>query len=260
MDYSGRLIPSDAVGYFCVASENVRHPIQVVTSGRFLVGSGSNCHLRLGERGIPDVLCVVTATERGAMLECSADEPAVLVNGMQAESAALCDGDLLEVGSYRLLFRLLSEETRITLDELHFAPASQTPSKSSEPTAAELVELLQQELQTIQEHDRTARDSVAELLAAASAATEEFESGHNLAATTAFRVTGEVSASDALQQVTDILHRQHEASRIRMESVTEVLNNVVRQQQAVADSLQLLSQRIVAMESSRDFVQRRASA
>ncbi|MEZ6058952.1 MAG: hypothetical protein R3C19_01170 [Planctomycetaceae bacterium] len=252
MDYSGQLIPNDAVGYFCVASDRVRYPIQVVTSGQFRIGSGRDCHLRLGEGSIPEFLCVVDAADRCARLECSSGSPAVLINGIPATSASLHDGDLIEVESYRLLFRLLSEDTRITLDELHFAPEEQIAP--DQPNAARLVDLLQQELTLIEEHERTKSDAVAELLAAAE---REGDEAHFAKAA---ELPTDLSASEALLHVIEILNRQQEASRIRMESVTEVLNNVVRQQQAVADTLQVLSERIVALEAGREFVQRRASA
>ena len=60
------------------------------------------------------------------------------------------------------------------------------------------------------------------------------------------------------QELKGILHKHHEASRLRLESLTEVLNNVVKQQKLIADTLEVMSTRIQALDNSS--TQRRASA
>lgn len=245
MTFSGQIYPNDTVGYFRIASATDRQPIEPVAVGEFKIGAADNCQLRLGDSQIAPVHTTLTVDREQVVLKCHQAEPPALVNGTARSECRLVDGDLLEIGDHRLLFRLVGADERITLDETRFG--SESPSN----TTRELVDRLEEQIELVEELSTTPDSAVMELLEAVTrTAADESNSASTVSATAA--------ASSDLQQVTELLQRHHEASRIRLESLTEVLNNVVTQQKLIADTLEVMSGRIQALDNSN--IQRRASA
>jgi hypothetical protein len=258
VEFSGQIIPPNTMGYFRVTSNSGSHPIQLIDSGDFLIGSGGQCQLRLGAPEIPDVHSILKTDGSSAVLEALSHSPQILLNGTPVTTTTrLSDGDLLEISQYRLLYRVAAADQRITLNESDFAhigePAQGTENAAA-PNAEELVDQLAQELELVESHQHTTQQGIAELLAAA----QQIE--HTPASADSEQPAADITSVEALAHVADILKRQHEASRIRLESMTDVLGNVVQQQKMIADALQLLSEKIVAMESANDPFHRRASA
>jgi hypothetical protein len=252
--FSGQIFPNDTVGYFRVASSARRQPIEPVSVGEFLIGSAAHCHLRFGDAGIPDVHTRVTVEHDHVRLTCEVAEPALLVNGTATSQCQLFDGDMLEVGSHRLLFRLAAAEGRITLDEEAFLLDSGSAAPAS--TVEELVERLEEQIELVEELTHTPDDGVLELLQAVaqtSARNTETTDRHAAAAS-------DSAAKSDLDHVTGMIQKHHEASRIRLESLTEVLDNVVKQQKLIADTLAVMSDRIQALDSDSGYQRRRASA
>ena len=244
MNFSGQIYPDDTIGYIRVASVTGRQPVEPVAIGEFRIGSASHCQLRLGNSDIPAVHTVLSVDREQVILKSDSENPPALVNGVPQTECRLMDGDLVEIADHRLLFRLLSADSRITLDESSFSAEA--------PTIEQLVERLEEQIELVEELSPTPDKAVLDLLhavAETSASETPAENG-----------PGTSSGSAELQQIIALLSRQHEAGRIRMESLTEVLNNVVRQQKVIADTLEVMSDRIQAFESGNGFGQRRASA
>lgn len=241
MNYSGHIYPDNTVGYFRVASASGRQPVQPVATGEFLIGSGSQCDLRFGDAGIPDVHTVLQVEEDVVMLSCKADSPQLLLNGQPETGCKLSDGDMIELGSHRMLFRLAASAERITLDEDGF---TQVANVSDVET---LVDHIDEQIQLIDDLAQTPDQAVMELLQAAQKAEAEAQ------------MAQPATSSTQLQEVKELIQQQHEASRIRMESLTEVLDNVVKQQKLIADTLEVLSERVQGIDTT-SFPPRRASA
>jgi len=254
VNFSGQIYPADTVGYFRVASSARRQPVEPVSVGEFLIGSAAHCQLRFGDAGIPDVHTRVTVEYNQVRLTCDITEPALLVNGTAVSDCQLFDGDLLEVGSHRLLFRLAAGAGRITLDEEAFV--LDASSKKQAGTVEELVERLEEQIDLVEELTQTPDDGVLELLQAVAETSVQGAESTKRQAVAASDSEGE---SD-LPHIAGMLQKHHEASRIRLESLTEVLDNVVKQQKLIADTLAVMSDRIQALDSDSGYQRRRASA
>ncbi|MDG1896329.1 MAG: FHA domain-containing protein [Fuerstiella sp.] len=254
MNFSGQIYPADTVGYFRVASSARRQPVEPVSIGEFLIGSAAHCQLRFGDVGIPDVHTCITVQHTQVRLTCEVTEPALLVNGTPVSECQLFDGDLLEIGGHRLLFRLAADAGRITLDEEAFA-LDESSAKQAD-TVESLVERLEEQTELVEDLTRTPDDGVLELLqAVAETRVGDIESSDQQA----------VAAADSerdsdVPHIAGMLQKHHDSSRIRLESLTEVLDNVVKQQKLIADTLAVMSDRIQALDSDSGYQHRRASA
>lgn len=247
MSFSGQIYPNDTVGYFRIASATGRQPIEPIALGEFRIGSAPHCQLRLGDATIPDIHTVLTVERSGVLLQSRVTDPPVLVNGTPTTESLLLDGDLVELEDHRLLFRMVAEEDRITLDESAFT------TNDGDNSTDRLVEKLDEQFDLIEELTRTPDQAVVELLTAvAKTATSQQQPATQPGAAN--------SAATELEQVKNLLQRHHEASRLRMESLTEVLDNVVRQQKLIADTLEVMSARIQALDTDNGYNQHRASA
>ncbi len=246
MNYSGNIYPEETIGYFRVASATGRQPVEPITIGQFLIGRGGQCNLRLGDHGMPDVHTSLTVEHESVTLNCAVRQPQLLVNGTPTVQCVLADGDMIEIGSHTLLFRLAAAEDRITLDEDSFSFANPDPELTSSDMET-LLNRLGEQIEIVDELSRTPDDGIVELLKAV--AENAQQSQHSVVS----------HAQTDLQQITTLLQKHHEASRIRLESLTEVLNNVVSQQKLIADTLEVMSARIQKLDSSSG-IQRRASA
>jgi hypothetical protein len=109
----------------------------------------------LGGEGIPALHSIITVSGRDIHLEAISAEPALVVNGRQIQQTALSDGDLIVIGDVELLARL---EARHTPGEAQAASASAPQAEVDRPlselTAAELVELIEQEERQIEDAER----------------------------------------------------------------------------------------------------------
>lgn len=236
MNYSGQIYPKDTVGYFRIASSNGREPIQPVVAGQFLIGSGVQCQLRLGDDEIPEIHTVLEVVEDTVTLSTKTDSPCLLINGTAPSSAKLEDGDLLEIGSYRMLFRRASADARITLDEERFN------SEADITTAEQLVDRLDEQIRIVEELSDTPEDGLSDLMDAVAQADQ----------------SSSARTAD-LGEVKQLIERHHEASRIRLESLTEVLDSVVKQQKLIADTLEVLSERVQKFDAGSGGSYRKAS-
>ncbi|MGB4710307.1 MAG: FHA domain-containing protein [Fuerstiella sp.] len=246
MNYSGKIYPEDTVGYFRVASAAGRHPVEPITVGEFLIGSGAQCNLRFGDRDIPEVHTRLHVERDSINLTCAHTRPQLLINGTPTQQCLLADGDMIEIAGHTLLFRLAAAEDRITLDEDSFAFCDEPAADISD--MERLLDRIGEQIALVEDLSHTPDDGVVELLKAVA---ENARASQEAA---------KASGPSDLQQVTMLLQKHHEASRIRLESLTEVLNSVVQQQKLIADTLEVMSARIQKLDSSTGFAPRRASA
>ena len=249
MSFSGQIYPEKTVGYFRIASDSGRHPIEPVSVGEFRIGSGTRCHLRFDSPEVPDVAAVLDVERDVVRVRTVEGCDAVCVNGTSFQECELLDGDLLEIGDHRLLFRLVASRSRITLDEESFASGEEV--LNAEASLEHVVDRLGEQIELIERLNHTPEDGLADLIKAMTSV----RPGSKAA-------VGASDQSSELIQVRRLIEKHHEASRIRLESLTQVLDNVVRQQKLIADTLEVLSERIQSISTDAGFTsnQRRASA
>lgn len=253
MSFTGQIYPDNTVGYFRIASSTGRQPIEPVAVGEFLIGAAAHCQLRFGDAGMPPVHTTLRVERDRVLLHAATTEPPILINGVVETECRLTDGDMLELGEHRLLFRLASAEQRITLSEEEFFQASSATTQEDPPAETmsnveQLVDRLEEQLNLVEELTHSPDEAMVELLSAVANAGRKSQ-------------TVDVEETSDLQQVTLLIQNHQETSRIRIESLTTVLDNVVKQQKLIADTLSVLSDRIQSMDANQQgYSQRRASA
>jgi hypothetical protein len=137
-----------------------------VTHSRFLIGAGATCDLRLGGERMPALHCIITIAGREIALEAIAAEPALTVNGRLVRNALLHDGDMIGVGEVELLARLEAGHAPAAVESP--VGISNSPIDADRPladiSAAELVDLIEQEEHAIEEFESRERDGAQALV------------------------------------------------------------------------------------------------
>jgi hypothetical protein len=148
-----------------------RFPVRPVLKDRFTIGSGAACDLRLGAE-FPKLFAVIVVAGPEVLLEQLAASPALCINGQPTQSAVLATGDRIRIGGIELVATIPATnrlsfpkpllgrvDESVSADDL----AAFDPSEVSELSAAELVDLIEQEEQ-IAQRDQAGRDRGAESL------------------------------------------------------------------------------------------------
>lgn len=78
-----------------------RFPLRPIYSARFLIGSGTNCHMQLGG-DIPLLHCLLLREFDGWTIEAIAPEPALQVNGCATRRCRLEPDDQFTIGPFEL--------------------------------------------------------------------------------------------------------------------------------------------------------------
>jgi len=243
-------LPQDAVAYLRMADGECRFPIRPVHEGDFLIGSGMDCDLRLGDGILPPLHSVLRVTSKAAIWTRLVRLPALVVNGETVQQAELNDGDLVEIGPFRLTFRFASERAEAALQDLLTADRRSIGANfPSGLSASDLTDLLHREMVTVETLQRNTADAISEMFRIFGQPDSETN-----AQTRSTAEPPKESAHDG-EELLRIIHSQAD----RIESLSEVLDHVVRQQRIMTDVLHGLTERIAAMQSNPGSI-RRASA
>jgi hypothetical protein len=78
-----------------------RYPLRPVYSTRFLIGSGTNCHLQLGG-AIPLLHSLLTREVQGWTIEAVFPEPQLRINGVESRQCKLHPDDIIEIGPFEM--------------------------------------------------------------------------------------------------------------------------------------------------------------
>lgn len=173
------IFPPESVACLQLADNGRRFPFRALGPGLFLIGSGPSCDLRLGETGVPSLHSMIRIDETGAQAVLLCDGPPLCVRGAQVPCADLTDGDSLEIGQFRAVYRVLQSagaaelcgyeeaaELRLRLPEL---PRPATGSVGT-PAADSLMQLESQvaqhlrQLDDLQQQQRLLAENLQELL------------------------------------------------------------------------------------------------
>ncbi|MCA9060581.1 MAG: hypothetical protein KDA85_18850 [Planctomycetaceae bacterium] len=253
MDGDTFSLPDDAIAYWRLAGDESLRPVRPIKGVECRIGSGADCDLRLAGDGLPGLHSMLRIKDGVARLTCCAAEPELVVNGTAVRECRLYDGDLVEIGTQRMLFRSASGEERISLCESDFAVGdSGATSEDVARDAVELVDRIEHELALITELERTTAQSLQELLTSASSLAASEVLGNHVGASVASHEASGLREQLALQSA-------------QLQTMSEIVEQLVQQQQLTARALQVLGERLETLQSTvpasnPPHSQRRASA
>jgi hypothetical protein len=136
--------------YLEIVKGSTQFPNRPVYEGVFLIGSGSNCDLRIGGPDTPAVHSVVRAEQGDVHIESLSRKPVLRVNGSPVDRVELRSGDRLQIGSIQMVakFQAVPAAAPAVVAE---TPAPQDLSAMS---AEQLIGLLEEDLALVEEHGR----------------------------------------------------------------------------------------------------------
>lgn len=248
-------LPQDAVAFLRLADGESRFPVRPIREGDFLVGSGMDCDLRLGDGILPPLHSVLRVTQSRASWTRLVRNPELVINGESVQQADVNDGDVIEIGPFRMLFRFAEAQSENAVQALLAADAGCIrPEQISAMSAPQIVDALQAEIAMLNSFNRTAQEALIELIAAADRLAETSSGTGSVPLTTPAG-----SSSHGHQSENDLL-RVIQAQADRIETISEVLEHVVRQQRVMTDVLHGLTGRIAEFAAVTTPNVRRASA
>lgn len=136
---------------------STQHPQRPFPMGRFLIGAGEQCDLRLGGAGMPVLHSILIVDAEGALVEAVAPSPALRVNGEARPSARVQIGDTFAIGGFEFVVQLPNaeaevEQPRATMTSEHATQsAEQLDDDLAMKSAIELVELIEAEVHHIED-------------------------------------------------------------------------------------------------------------
>lgn len=135
-----------------------------VKGPRFLIGAGSTCDLRLGGDPMPALHSLITIQGSEVHIEAISPQPTLLVNREQVQMTVLHDGDVIRIGEMELLAHLAVgfSPAQTQVDAPPAAVELPIPDVAadavSDLSAAELVELIEQEEREVERYEARRRE------------------------------------------------------------------------------------------------------
>jgi Inner membrane component of T3SS, cytoplasmic domain len=252
---------TDRAAYLWLPPHNTRTPCRALASGVYVIGSGPECRIRLGDESIPPRHSTLLLSESVASIETLAKGFTLLVNGTSTSKCHLKDGDILEFGAIRMVFRRnatrpgsLMPATYNDTDPATGDPAS-SPTENSvgQMTALELVEAMNEAMTVLEEMDRPTADHVTTML----------QTAESFGTDGAHRKGGEPKQVPPANFNRVDLHTEIAAQRERLATFERIIEQVVQQQQLMAHTMQSMSEQLAKLRpplAPNVSPQRRASA
>lgn len=235
MNSRQQILPNDAVAWLRLAEGDSRFPVQAIPLGDFLIGSRADCDMCLGDGVLPPLHSVIRITETTASWTAMVRTPILFVNGQSVTHTPLYDGDLVEIGPFRMTFRLTemrAERERQRL--LHQEMASELAADTIVHLQPEqLVDAMQAEMEQLELLDRSTLDGLSELFSAAS---------REASASSAPAVT---NTAEPFDLISDHLRRQ----QAKLEAMSEAVDHIVQQQRIMTEILHNLTQQVSALST-----------
>ena len=261
-----KFLPRDTVAFLRIADSDARFPIRPISEGSFLIGHGTACDLRLGDHEVPALHSILRVTRTSASIMLMAERPELFVNGESVARAVLHDGDMVEIGDVRLVFRLVTdsaipetvEALPANFDEVSAPPE---PESLEELSATDLVTGLATEFQLLSELQSTNAESMDRLLNAARAAVDGVSIKLAPPPLRVVSIEEQFVAADReqLQEIAAKVRQQES----RLGDVCHVLEQIVSQQQIMTTALQSVADRLTELRGAmagEPATTRRASA
>lgn len=134
-----------------------RFPVRPILGDRYLIGAGSNCHLQLGG-DIPLLHSIIIPEEDHLWIDAVSPIPQLIVNGRQLREGPLKQGDVIVIGDFVFC---VAQKRSVPQPVTPISVVLQPDAASM--SAAELVDLLEQDLENLEDFERQQRQSVAAL-------------------------------------------------------------------------------------------------
>ncbi|MBD3674003.1 MAG: hypothetical protein HUJ26_10810 [Planctomycetaceae bacterium] len=153
--------------------------------GRLSIGSGNKCWLQLGGPDIPEIHSWMEVGQKEIALYVFEEEPSIQVNGSKVQFALLKGGETLQIGPFEFqLHTQIQDDSDKTWLKPHLSPQqlenlkqeleAQAPVDEVEKMSAEeLVDALEREMHTLEQHDARERTGMNRLLEAVRETQEE---------------------------------------------------------------------------------------
>lgn len=156
-----------------IARGKTAHPVRPINRDRFLIGAADWCDLCLGGPQTPILHSVIHLDGQQAWIDAVGEGLELRVNGRVTSFAELHAGDRIEIGAIALTFGQRSAPAR------NAAPVAPTPESYYDPvpsdlrddeldlsslSAAELVDLIEDDMELVEEFERRKRRGTEALL------------------------------------------------------------------------------------------------
>jgi hypothetical protein len=234
------LLPANTVAFLRIADDSRRFPFRPMPVGLFLIGRGEGCDLRIGNDLLPDMHSVIQVKQDSAEIFHVAGQPPLILNGEPVRSAQLSDGDVIEVGDVRCLFRFC--EAAVAAEE------SSTHAITPDSTAPELIAGMESELALIDALQRDSGDRLQDLLSAAQEAVDVLQFARTLKFEDYSHAQPAAAAPSTEHWGPAVLKRLHDQES-RLDDIGRILEQVVGQQQLITAALQVLADRVMELHS-----------
>ncbi len=209
-----------------------RFPERPIDEERFLIGAGSNCHLQLGGE-MPILHSVVVATSSGLWIDSVVKTPQLLVNRQPVRECELLSGDILEIGD----FTFVVEEKSVMTDSIPIDDSDNDHVDLRDLSAEDLVDLLDEEMTTLEEYE-AARTSGAKALL-----------------DTASEIQPQVKVPESeidLQSLAAQLAKQASELDIRESILAEKADHLQKAQERLEKQIELLTSRVKSEQDDSD--------
>lgn len=149
------------------------HPVRPISRDRFLIGAGNWCDLCLGGAQMPVLHSVIHLDGEQAWIDAVGVGADLKVNGKSTSFAQLQAGDRIEIGAFAMSFQQSTEKAAQTkkpavssglYDPIPEDLADEDEADLTSLSAAELVDLIESDLELVEEFERRKRRGTDALL------------------------------------------------------------------------------------------------
>ncbi len=228
-------LPNEAVAWLRFAEGESRFPLHALPIGDFLIGSRADCDVCLGDGILPPLHSIIRITEDTASWTAMVRTPGLIVNGQSVRHTYLQDGDLVEIGPFRMTFRLI--ETRAENERQRLLDQEQSSELTADAVVnlepEQLVDAIHAEIEQMRLLDRSTLHGLNDLfIAASNSANNASEPLRN-------------AANDPFELISEQLRRQ----QARLDTMSEAIDHIVQQQRVMTEIMHHLTQQVSAIST-----------
>lgn len=240
-----------------ILSGKTKFPNRPMPRGRLSIGSSNKCWLQLGGPGIPEIHSWMEVGRKEIALYVFEEEPSIQVNGSKVQFALFKGGESLQIGAFEFQIHVRVEDddpdkpwlkpnlTPQQLENLKQELEKPSPSDNVEKMSAEeLVDLLEQEMHTIEQQEARERVGLNRLLDAVRETQEELGLKNEATELDADTPILQIPKLDDPEVSEDFIHRIEDVTR-SLKARTEKLESEESGYARAAESLLRTQQRLI---------------
>ena len=247
--------------YLEIVKGSTQFPNRPVYEGVFLIGSGTNCDLRLGGTDTPAVHSVLRAEGDEVHIESLSRKPVLRVNGNPCERTVLMSGDRIQIGSIHMIARFQTMPVTAAVNPVVIEDDPQMQDLEAMP-ASDLIDLLEHDLALVEEYEDAQAAGAERMLDEALRRNEDAATGdHGLRIVDPDEDLRDTHAEAeqlivALNRVADDLYSRVDHLRQKEEIYSEAAEDLLAMQNRFASLLE----RVLVRLEAKDQPQQRRSA